>query len=271
MRLSASNIAWDVAEDAAIAEVLTSFGIDRVDLAPSKYFTPPATASDAEVAAVRRWWADRGFAVAGIQSLLFGTQGLNLFDESREAMLDHLAAICRVGAGLGARALTFGSPRNRDRSGLSDEAADDIAIAFFARLGDHAAAAGVTICLEANPAAYGCNFMTTTDEAAAIVAAVGHPAIRLQLDVGTIAINGEPVEATIARHAALIGHVHASEPQLATLGDGNAPHAAAAKALEAHRPDLTVTIEMVASASAPHVEEMRRAAALAQQYYGKAA
>lgn len=271
MRLSASNIAWDVAEDAAIADILRGAGIDQVDLAASKYFASVEDVSAADIAAVRSWWADRGFSVAGMQSLLFGTQGLNLFDNSREAMLDHLTHVCRIGGGLGARALTFGSPRQRDRTGLSDAEAEAIAVAFFRRLGDRAADAGTSICLEPNPASYGCNFMTTTDEAAAIVAAVDHAAIGLQLDIGAIAINAEPVEATIARHALLIGHVHASEPQLITLGDGGAPHAEAAAALRAHRPDLTVTIEMVASASAPHVGEMARAAALAAQIYGAAA
>jgi len=268
MRLSASNIAWDRDEDGAVSDMLAAHGIDQVDLAPSKYFASPADASDADIARVRHWWNDRGFTIAGMQSLLFGTSGLNLFSESREAMLDHLKLICRIGGGLGARALTFGSPRQRDRTGLSDAEAEAIAIDFFGRLGDHAVGTGVIICLEPNPPVYGCNFMTTTDEAAAIVSALGHPAVRLQLDVGAIAINDEPVEPTIARHAAFIGHVHASEPQLITLGDGGAPHAEAAAALRAHRPDLTVTIEMVASSSQPHITEILRATELARLHYG---
>ena len=270
MRLSASNIAWDAAEDAAIAALLGGFGIDQVDLAPSKYFAEPAAANAMQIAAVRTWWEDRGFTIAGMQSLLFGTQGLNLFDDTRAAMLDHLTEICRIGGGFGARALTFGSPRQRDRSGLSDQQTEAIAVDFFTKLGDRAADAGVIICLEPNPAFYNCNFMTTTDETAAVVATVDHPAIMLQLDVGAMALNREAVEATIGRHAALIGHVHASEPRLVTLGDAGSPHADAGAALRLHRPDLTVAIEMVASPNASHVTEMERAAALATRHYGDA-
>ena len=68
-----------------------------------------------------------------MQSLLFGTSGLNLFgtSEVQQAMLRHLTAICRIGAGLGATRLVFGSPKNRDRTGLTDKAALEIAVPFF--------------------------------------------------------------------------------------------------------------------------------------------
>jgi len=268
MRISASNIAWDIVEEPAVAELLRDRGVDRVDIAPGKYFPDPETTTDAEIVAVRHLWRRRGFAIHGMQALLFGTAGLNLFDDAEGAMLRRLTAICRIGGGLGASALTFGSPRQRDRSGRSDDETASIAVDFFRRLGDAASTAGVIVCLEPNPAIYGCNFMVGTGETAGVVAAVDHPSVRLQLDVGALALNGEPVAETIARHAALIGHVHASEPQLVTLGDGGAPHAAAGAALRALRPDLTVTIEMVASKLAPHAAEVARAIDLAQACYG---
>ena len=174
-------------------------------------------------------------------------------------MFDRLAAVCRVGGGFGARALNIGSPRHRDRAGLTDDEAEGMACDFFGRLGDVAASHGVIICLEPNPVAYGCNFMTTTDDAAVVVAKIDHPAVRLQLDVGAMSMNGEPPAETISRHAALIGHVHASEPNLAVLGDGGAPHEAAAEA-PARRPSGIdrCTIEM-GPAEAPRIRGVERA------------
>lgn len=270
MDLSISNIAWDIAEEPAIAEIVVAAGLVCVDVAPGKYFDDPAAATEADAEAVRRWWSDRGVAIVGLQALLFGTSGLNLFTDDG-TMLDRLAAQCRVGGLLGARAVTFGSPRQRDRTGLEDAQALAIATDFFRRLGDAAAGQGVVVCLEPNPAAYGCNFMVTTAEAAAVVEAVAHPAVRLQLDVGALGANREPAAETVAAWAPLIGHVHASEPGLAVLGDGGAPHAEAAAALRRARPDLTVTIEMAASADEPHAHAVRRAIALAQAAYGDAA
>jgi D-psicose/D-tagatose/L-ribulose 3-epimerase len=268
MRLSVSNIAWDLEEEPAIADLLRAREVDRVDIAPGKYFADPQAATDAEMAAVRSLWRDRGFAIEGLQSLLFGVAGLNLFDDADGVMFDRLSAMCRIAEGVGARALTFGSPRQRDRTGLDDAEALAVATDMFGRLGDVAARHGVLFCLEANPPAYGCNFMTTTDETAAVVTAVDHPNVRLQLDVGSIAMNAEPATETIARHAHLIGHVHASEPRLAVLGDEGAPHREAAEALRRYRPELTVTVEM-APAAEPHLQAVARALDVAQEAYAR--
>ncbi len=271
MRIAVSNIAWDPGEDAAVAALLSREGIDAVDVAPSKYFPDPAMASDADIASVKTWWADRGIAVTGMQSLLFGTTGLNLFGtpETQEAMLRHLGAVCRIGGLLGATCLVFGSPRNRDRSGLSDERALELATVFFRRLGDLAAGYGVTVCLEPNPRRYGANFMTSSIETADVVKRVGSPAIRMQLDTGAMAINGESAAEVVAQCAPIIGHVHASEPDLVPLGDGNAAHAEVAKAIRERLPDVVVAIEMLATRSESHLASVERAVRVARAHYGE--
>ncbi len=269
MRLSISNIAWDPSDDVAVAALLRAHGVDRIDVAPPKYFPEPARASAADVAAVRRFWADQGIGVAGMQSLLFGTQGLNLFgtDQQRAAMLAHLDAVCAIGAGLGARHLVFGSPRNRDRSALDDGSADACALAFFAQLGDVAQTHGVVICLEPNPPAYHCNFLTSTQEAGAFVRRLAHPAVRLQLDVGAATMADERPDEIMAKFADLIGHVHASEPGLAVLGEGSSPHAAFAAAISRQRPDLVVAIEMLVPAGRACLDAIDQALRTARSHY----
>lgn len=132
MRLAISNIAWDINEDEAVATLLQRFAVDAIDIAPGKYFPEPAKATNEDIAQVKDWWAERGIEITGMQALLFGTTGLNVFGsvESQAALLTHLAAICRIGAGLGATRVVFGSPKNRDRSGLNDQEALDVAIPF---------------------------------------------------------------------------------------------------------------------------------------------
>lgn len=268
MRLSVSNIAWDIAEEPAAADLLAEAGLRCVDVAPGKYFPDPAAASEAEVQRVRSWWADRGFEIVGMQGLLFGTRGLNLFGDDG-TMLARLAAQCRIGALLGAHALVFGSPKQRDRSGLDDDAARRIAIDFFRRLGDAAAAQGVTVCVEANPTMYGCNFMYRTDQAAEVVQSVDHPAVRLQLDVGTMAAEQEDAAEAISAYAPLFGHAHASEPGLVTLGEAGAEHTASGRAIRRLRPDLTVAVEM--SRQPGGLDAVAHALRVAQAAYGDAA
>ncbi|MBY4949073.1 sugar phosphate isomerase/epimerase [Cupriavidus respiraculi] len=269
MRIAISNIAWDIAEDATIAPLLAKHQVDAIDIAPGKYFPEPSNASETEMARVRAWWADRGIAITGMQALLFGTTGLNVFgsDEARAAMLTHLGAVCRIGAGVGATRLVFGSPKNRDRGTLDDETVMAIAVPFFRQLGDIAASHGVLFCLEPNPPCYGANFMTTSDETAAVVRAVDHPAVRMQFDTGALTINGETPADVLRDHAPLIGHVHASEPNLVPLGDGLTDHGGMSAALSASLPDHIVSIEMVATAGEPHPTSVERALSIATRHY----
>jgi D-psicose/D-tagatose/L-ribulose 3-epimerase len=272
MRVSISNIAWDATEDAVVASLLGQHGIDAIDVAHSKYFQNPEETTETEIKRVRNWWADRGIEIIGMQALLFGTTGLNVFGSSeiRSEMLRHLRQICRIGETLGAKRLVFGSPKNRDRSGLSDELTDTLAKTFFWDLGEIAKVRGVTICLEPNPSIYSCNFMTTSDETARIVRLVDHPSIRMQLDTGALTINNEEPQDIVRRHADIIAHIHASEPQLVTLGDGATDHSAMARAIASEINTLPVTIEMVASTTAPHLQAIEQALNIAKHHYANA-
>lgn len=269
MRLAISNIAWDIDEDEAVAQLLNRFSIDAIDIAPGKYFPQLDKASDENISRVKAWWMERGIEITGMQALLFGTSGFNVFGsiKTQDALLEHLKAVCRVGGGLGATRLVFGSPKNRDRSGLSDQEALDVAIPFFRKLGDIAQTWGVTICLEPNPACYGANFMTTSQETANVVRKVAHPAIRMQLDTGALTINQEDPLAVLRDCANLIGHVHASEPNLVPLGDGGTVHARMAVALDQYLPQHVVSIEMVATKEEPHLDAMERALEVATRHY----
>lgn len=269
MRLSISNIAWDVKEDEAVAKLLQSFSVNAIDVAPGKYFPHPKSASTKDIAKVKEWWYERGIEITGMQALLFGTTGLNVFGSpvSQAALLKHLDEVCRIGAGLGATRLVFGSPKNRDRKGLSDQEVLAVAVPFFRQLGDIAQGHAVSICLEPNPICYGANFMINSSETSMIVRLINHPAIRMQMDTGALAIAGEDPFNVLCESADLLGHVHVSEPDLLPLGDGYTEHKIMASALSKYRPNTLITIEMVATKDEPQLKSIERALRVAQQYY----
>jgi len=264
MRLSISNIAWDPSEDEVIATMLGRLGVDAIDIAPGKYFPDQAAATSQEISAVRAIWSQRGFDIVGMQALLFGLPSLNIFGpaDDRAALLKHLTHTCRIAAGLGVTRLVFGSPKNRDCSGLEPSRATALALHFFASLGDIALHEGVTICLEANPPSYGCNFITTTGDAIAIIKEINHPAIKLQLDTGTVLINGEDftqLVSTLSQHPDLIGHIHISEPKLIPPGDGSSALSGLLDVLYKALPETLATIEMLATTEEPHSFSIERA------------
>ncbi len=175
-----------------------------------------------------------------------------------------------AGAALGAPRIVFGSPKNRDRSALTDAQTATVALSFFRRLGDIAAAHGVVICLEPNPTCYGANFMTNCGDTAQVVQQIAHPAIRMQFDTGALTINGEDPTVVLQTSAALIGHVHASEPKLLPLGDcgdSGTDHAAMGKTLSTYLPQHLVTVEMLATQDKPHLVAIERALQVAIRHY----
>lgn len=269
MRVSISNLAWDVTEDTEVAELLSSVNVDAIDIAPGKYFPEPAYTTTADILAVKEWWQERGIDIIGMQALLFGTTGLNVFgsESVQKKLLNHLAAVCRIGAGLGATRLVFGSPKNRDCSGLSVSQVQDMSRVFFRQLGDIAADNGVIVCLEPNPCVYGANFMTTSLETYRVVNDIDHPAIKMQLDTGAVIINQEDISAVVTQAKDVIGHVHISEAHLVPPGDTYSRHEEIAVAITSQLPAHPATIEMLATKNESHLVSVRRALQLVSSLY----
>lgn len=269
MKLSISNIAWEPRDDAHVADLLLESGVERIDVAPGKYFPEPACATASEVERVRAEWERRGIRIFGMQALLFGTTGLAVFGDpsSRAALVAHFEHVCRIASGLSATAIVFGSPRNRDRGTLGDSEVEAISRDLFSRLGDVASAHGVVLCLEPNPACYGANFMINSAETARVVRRIDHPAVRMQCDTGAMLINEEDAEAVLSECHALVGHVHLSDSQLVPLGASGLSHDEVARAVRKWLPQHTAAIEMVAVPDQPVADVLRPVLTFARKLY----
>jgi D-psicose/D-tagatose/L-ribulose 3-epimerase len=230
VKLAASNIAWPAGADVQAASVLSAGGATGVELAPKKVWPKPLEATESDAAAVRGWWERRGLRVCAMQALLFGRADLTLFDDAatRGRTVEYLAGVIRLAGWLGAGAMVFGSPKNRLTAGRPAAEVRAAALDAFRHLGDIAVQAGTCFCIEANPPEYGCDWVTTAAEAAALVTGVGHPGFGLHLDAGGMALTGElgPLPA-----GAEPRHFHVSEPHLRPVGGPH--HAALAAALQA--------------------------------------
>ncbi|MCK3658819.1 xylose isomerase [Pasteurellaceae bacterium Pebbles2] len=268
MNISISNIAWNTDQDNDIQAMLKDFGFSFIDIAPAKYFPNPLQATEKEIKAVRDFWLNKDVNIIGMQSLLFGTKGFNLFAETnvQNEMLDYLEAICRLASYLGISKLVFGSPKNRDCTGLTKKETEKTAVLFFRNLGDKALKYGVDICLEPNPTCYGANFMTSSMETLNIVKLVNHPAIKMQLDTGATLINQENIADVLVNSYPYIGHIHLSEPNLDILGVSGQEHLILAKEIKHYFPQSVATIEMLTK-SENNLADIYTALQFAKEYY----
>lgn len=245
--LSISNIAWDIKQDDLVGNLLKNLDVKYIDIAPSKYILNFYKVSKKEIEGVREKWRSYGIEIYGLQSLLYGLYNLNLFssDCDRKEMLSHLERVCYISEILGARFLTFGSPKNRLTKGQDKKEVLEIALAFFYELGEIAKKRNVQICLEPNPREYGANFLTTTKSTSDFIKELNHPNIKLQFDSGTSILNKEDDFGYLNPEE--IGHVHASNPYLSSINKGNGSEIIS-KIKELRIPrDKVVTIEMLSN------------------------
>lgn len=214
MKLAVSNIAWNAEETPAVLERLAAAGVDGVELAPTKIWPGWAGASPAAAAAERARLEAHGLRVPALQAILFDRPELQLFGDAAvvAALGDHVARTAALAAGLGAAVLVFGSPRHRDPGELAPAPARRRAAEVLRRLGDGCAAHGVTLVVEAVPAAYGCTFVTRWEEAAALVDEIDHPAVRCHLDTACTHMAGDDPVAAAAALGDRLAYVHVAEP-----------------------------------------------------------
>lgn len=261
MNIALSNIAWDHAEDAAVALVMRRFQVHAVEIAPTKLWVKPEQATEEEMSETKLWWANQNIEIVSAQSLLYGHPELEIFSSRtvRQATLEYLKKIIQVCGKLGAKRLVFGSPKNRLVRNLTHSQALNIAIPFFQELGQVAQAAHTCLCIEPNPAQYGCDFVRTAEEGIELVKAVQQPGFRLHLDGAALTLNGEDYQEVLEKSFEYLAHVHASDPNLGLVGGGLTRHAELAQILRSLGYTGYVSIEMKSGLGTSNVASVEAA------------
>lgn len=246
MKLSISNLAWDKSGNNQVADLMQKYGFTGVEIAPGKVFDSPADATTGEIHSHAKYWNDKGIKVSAIQAFLFGHRELTIFDspEVRKQTLDYIDHMIDFAGDLGAEVLVFGSPKNRLIGDMDQDEALKIAQDFFYELGEKAKSRDCYFCLEPNARDYGADFMIDTDETLTILNLINHPNIMLNLDAGIMVMNGEDPVSSITKSSKYLRHFHASEPQLAPVGEGEVDNTTDARALRDAGYEHWVSIEM---------------------------
>lgn len=247
MRIAVSTIAWNAAEQPTVLAALAAAGVTGLEVAPTTIWPAWQGATPDAAQRLRRALADQGFLVPALQAILFGQPDLHVFGDaaSRAGLVEHIARVAALAGALGAGVMVFGSPRNRLRGALDPAAAMRQAVQLFGELGAICMAAGTSLGIEANPVAYGGDFLTRWHEAAELVERVNHPGIKLHFDTACTAMAGDDPVQAVATCAERIGHFHVSAAQLGPVGASNEiDHAGIAAALRAKGYDGWVSIEM---------------------------
>lgn len=270
MKLAVSNLAWPSGSDAAAAELFASAGLRGIELAPMKVWPE---APDVDVGAARdyaAWWRGHGCDVVAFQALFFGHSELSIFStrDRLRATQEHLEGMGRLAEACGARVLVLGSPANRRREDRPMGVALADAAAALRPVAEALASTGVSLCIEPNPARYGCDFVQTAKEAVDLAASVAHPNFGVHLDAASLFLSGELSEAALARTVPYLRHFHVSELDLAAVGsESGVPHREIGRTLRKIGYDRWISIEMLTEKHDDWRGALRQAADVARRSY----
>ena len=166
-------------------EYAAKLGYDGLEIAPYTLSEEPHRMGAAQIAAARAAAEDAGIAVTGLHWLLIKPAGLSIStkdEAARRKTVEVMLALIDLCAELGGKYLVHGSPHQRRiEPGETRAAALARAQDSFAAVAERAQKARVVYCIEplSNEQT---PLINTLEEAAAMVEAIGNPAVRSMLD-----------------------------------------------------------------------------------------
>lgn len=215
MKLAISNIAWS--EDYNYYyQQMTDYGFKGLEIAPTKFSDNPYDNLDIIKDVRKDLFSKYNLDIVSMQSLLFGTQDLHLFQtaDSRDSLMSYLKKAIIYANACGSNVLVFGNPKNRVYNDYKTDYL--VAIEFFRELGEFAKTYSTHLCIEPNPKEYGTNFINTLEEAYSLVNDVASDGFKMIVDSSTMLINNDKPE-LINKVLSNVCHIHLSMPYLKPL------------------------------------------------------
>jgi len=213
-------------------------GYDGLEIAPFTLGDEPHLLSAQRRADVRRVAAGAGIAITGLHYLMLAPTGLSITSSDaaqRARTIDVMRRLCDLCADLGGHVLVHGSPAQRQLEPGREAEGRKRGAECFAAVAAAAENAGVTYCIEPL-AATDTQFVCTVEAAAAIVRAIGSPAVKTMVDCSAAARTEGSLIPDLLRTwlpTGLIAHVHLNDPNRRGLGEGALRFGPVLEALEA--------------------------------------
>lgn len=223
-KLAISNIAWEKYNDEKILNLLHDHNVSGIELAPTKVWPEWKGINSKTIRQTKQFFDNHAFKVPAMQAILFGKPELQLFDvSSHEAFFEHFKILAEISAGLDCSVLVFGAPKNRRRFQLSVEEANDIAVDFFAKVGEIFSQNDVKLAIENNPVEYMCDYLTNVFDVENLVKKVDSKNVKVHFDSAGVHMCRGNLSKTIEQVNEFV-HYHISEPMLEPIYENKVNH-----------------------------------------------
>jgi sugar phosphate isomerase/epimerase len=205
-------------------------GYDGLEIAPFTIAADPSAITGADVRALRGIAEGEGVAIAGLHWLLASPAGMSITDPDpavAHRTLEVGRRLIDLCGELGGAYLVHGSPGQRTLRPGREAEGRRCGVAYFAAVAEAARMAGVAYIIEPLSRA-DTAFVNSLEEALAIVAEIGSPALATMIDCYAASSNGEDIPALLERWApqGAVAHVHFNDDNKRGPGEGNIDFAA---------------------------------------------
>ncbi len=224
MKYAICNETFEGWDHARVCDTVAGLGYTGLEVAP---FTLAPLITDVTAARrgeLRRQAEGAGLKIIGLHWLLAKTTGFHLTSPDaavRKRTGLYLADLATAAADLGGDILVLGSPMQRNLAeGMTKAQGDELAADTISHCLATLADRRVYLCLEPLTTAE-TNFMTSAAEGVGLVRRIGHPFVRLHLDVKAMSSEGTPVPDIIRANAEFLHHFHANDPNKRGPGFGD--------------------------------------------------
>lgn len=214
MKLSISNIAWELSQNKQALDLMKQYNFDGLEIAPTIIFPNEPYNKLTEAKLWSNELNSNGISVSSMQSIWYGiSQNIFNSQKDRDFLTEYTKKAIDFASTIQCKNLVFGCPKNRNKS---DNSSYTEVLSFFKELGDYAFKNNTTLSLEPNPPIYGTNFINTTKEAFDFVKEVNSVGFKVNIDFGTIIYNNENLQ-QLEDNFDYINHIHISEPYLTPI------------------------------------------------------
>lgn len=215
LRFSMCNEAFEKADFGEVCRTLRQTGYTGIEIAPFTLAESPGELSAQRRRELTDIMRSEGLEFVGLHWLMVSPPGLHVTTGDaalRERSWRHISELIDLCADLGpGGVMVFGSPKQRSTTpGTSRAEAVRRYREGLAGVAPQAQQRGVTILVEALPLNQS-DVVNTLEEAAAIVRAVGSPAVETMFDTHNAVDEQEPHAALVERYWPHIRHIHVNE------------------------------------------------------------
>lgn len=225
MKYAICNETFERWDHARMCNRIAELGYTGLEIAPFTLAPLITDVTAAKRAELRRQAESAGVRIIGLHWLLAKTDGFHLTSPdptTRKRTGAYLGELARAAAELGGDILVLGSPLQRNLAeGMTRAQGDELAADTISHCLPVLEQTKAYLCLEPLTTSE-TNFMTTAAEGVGLIRRIGHPFVKLHLDVKAMSSEGPPVPDIIRANREFLHHFHANDPNKRGPGFGAA-------------------------------------------------